>query len=127
MRKTSAIALSVWALAVLVCSALSCSAAFAADFPTGSYTAKGLHITFEGNGKFSAGEGSETKVSGTYTVSGNQLKLTDASGPWACKAAQQTGTYSWKFEDGALSLSKVSDSCADRVSSLTSSSWQPKK
>lgn len=35
-----------------------------------------------------------------------------------------TGTYTWKFENGVLSLVKLTDKCADRVKSLVGVMWQ---
>jgi hypothetical protein len=112
------------AATLLMASSLS---AFAADFPSGTYEANGLVVTFASNGKFHGEQGKETKITGTYAVSGDKVKFTDLGGPWACKKPNQTGTYSWKTDGGALTFTKVSDACEDRVGSITHSSWQPHK
>jgi hypothetical protein len=103
------------------------SAAMAADFPAASYKASNLPYTvsFDGNGQFHVDQGEKQQVAGSYTVKADQITLTDAKGPWACtKSGEQTGTYHWIVDGGALHLSLVSDKCADRVNSLVNLRWQ---
>jgi len=111
-------------LALGLASALSL--AFAADPPTGTYATKGnITLTLDGKGQFRVSDGKTTKVAGSYTVKGDQLQLTDKDGPWACtKKEEQSGTYTWTLDQSVLKLVKVSDLCADRVSSLTTTSWK---
>ena len=100
--------------------------AFAADFPTGTYSidASKPKLAFDGKGQFRVVQGDKLMVSGAYTVNGDQIKLTDAKGPWACtKEGEQSGTYGWKFEKSVLTFSKVSDACQDRVGSLAMLKW----
>ena len=69
-----------------------------------------------------------TQVTGHYTVKGNQLELTDKEGPWACtKAGEQTGTYTWKYANSALTFTKIADHCQDRVGTLVTAPWQQPK
>jgi hypothetical protein len=110
--------------------ALALSSAFAAGFPTGTFEGKELPITvsFDTKGHFSVSQGATLGVTGTYTAKADQISLTDAQGPWACTSpGQQTGIYTWKFENGALLLSKLADQCGDRAKTLASVTWQLKK
>ena len=111
-----------------ICSALSLSPVWAADFPTGSYAAKNLHLVFDAKGNFHVNQGKATVVSGTYSIKGDQVELTDVSGPWACTSpGQQTGAYNWKFDGTALTLSKMADSCDDRSGALAPPTWKREK
>lgn len=116
------------ASALVLGSALGFTAAFAADFPSGDYEASGLILTFDGKGQFHVNQGTTTQVSGTYSVKGGQLEMTDQKGPWACsQAGQQTGTYNWKYQNAVLTLDKVTDSCDARSGTLTPGGWKHKK
>jgi hypothetical protein len=101
-------------------------AAVAADFPAGAYVAhKSITLTFDAQGQFHVNDGKGTQVSGRYTVKGDQLELTDTEGPWACtKTGEQSGTYTWKYAGSVLTLTKVTDSCQDRVGTLAAVSWK---
>lgn len=116
--------------ALAICSMLALSSALAAEFPAGTYEAKGAPYTvsFDGKGQFQVHEGQKLQVAGTYSVKAGELQLTDAEGPWACnKAGEQTGTYAWKYDNAALTLSKVTDKCNDRVKSLVDLVWKRQK
>lgn len=125
------------ALALATCSALAMCAALATvppshatGFPTGTYAAEGLAatVTFDGNGKLHVSKRGVMEVEADYTVKGDQIQLTDRSGPWACtKSTEQTGTYHWKYENGTLAFSRVMDRCEDRVDSLTKYTWKKQK
>jgi hypothetical protein len=107
--------------ALAICSTLAVSPAFAADFPTGTFEAKQkpFTVSFDDNKQFSVKQGGTVQVTGSYSVTASELKLTDAQGPWACtKAGEQTGTYTWKYENAVLTLIKLTDKCVDRVKSL---------
>ncbi|MGH8311922.1 MAG: hypothetical protein ACRESI_06240 [Gammaproteobacteria bacterium] len=109
---------------------LAISPALAAtDFPTGTYAAKGVAetVTF-GDGQLLVNRGGVMKDKADYTVKGDQLQLTDKSGPWACtKAGEQTGTYHWKYDSGILAFSKIADKCEGRAAWLTKYSWKKQK
>ncbi|WIG56321.1 MAG: hypothetical protein OJF61_002109 [Rhodanobacteraceae bacterium] len=105
------------------CAVFAAAPALAADFPAGTYMDSGFTLSFDGNGHFRGSQKDTLKVEGDYAVSGDQLKFTDTGGPWACPA-QQVGTYRWKSDGGALTFSKVSDACKDRVGSLTAHAWK---
>jgi hypothetical protein len=106
--------------------ALPMSAAFAADFPVGTYTAGAkTSVTFDGKGQFRVYEGKDLKVSGQYTAKADRVELTDKEGPWACtKSTDQTGTYTWKYENSLLAFTKIADLCPGRVGSMVKSSWK---
>jgi hypothetical protein len=105
---------------------LPLSAAFAADFPIGTYAADAkTFVTFNGKGQFRVYEGKDMRVSGEYTVKADRFEITDKDGPWACtKSKEKSGTYMWKYENSLLTFFKVADRCVDRVASLTKSSWK---
>lgn len=119
---------------LLLCLALAlpagaASAAESPTFPHGTYEAQGAPYTvsFDEKGQFQVNKEATLEVTGTYSVKAGELKLTDNAGPWACKgAAEQSGTYKWKFENAALTLIKVDDKCADRVNSLVNLQWKQK-
>lgn len=114
-----------WALGIA--STLALGVAFAAAFPTGTYGVKDAPFTvsFDDKGKFHVNKGETLEVTGSYAVKGGELRLTDSSGPWACtKDGEQTGTYSWKYQDGVLTFHKVADMCEDRVKSLVNLGWK---
>lgn len=119
-RATSILAAFLFATTATL---IGASSASAADFPAGSYSLSGVTLSFDGNGHFRGSQKDTVKVEGDYTVQGDQLKVTDRSGPWACPA-EQTGVYRWKSEGDTLTLSKITDACADRVGSLTPHPWK---
>ncbi|HEV7139029.1 MAG TPA: hypothetical protein VGN43_20515 [Steroidobacteraceae bacterium] len=116
--------------AIAMCSALATAPASpATGFPTGTYAAGGhTTLTFDGNGQLHVSKGDVTEVVVDYTVSGDEIQLTDESGPWACtKANEKAGTYRWKYRNGVLAFSKVRDRCVPRVASLTNYTWKHRK
>ena len=118
------------ASAFAICSTLALSPAFAADFPTGTFVTKQTPFTvsFDDKGQFRVNQGDTLQVMGSYSATASELKFTDSKGPWACtKAGEQTGTYTWKYENAVLTLIKLTDKCADRVKSLVSLAWQRQK
>jgi hypothetical protein len=111
-------------------SALALTSAYAADFPTGAFSANGSKttVTFDGKGQFRVVDKDAMVVAGQYTIKGDQLEITDMQGPWACtKAGEKTGTYAWKLNKSELTFSKLEDGCQDRVQSLTMTKWQRQK
>lgn len=120
----------VGARVLAVCSTLALSPAFAADFPTGTFAAKQrpIAVSFDGKGPFRVNQGDTLDVMGTYSATASELKLTDTRGPGACsKAGEQTGKYTWKYENAALTLINLTDKCDDRVRSLVGVAWQQQK
>jgi hypothetical protein len=116
--------------ALAICSTLALSAAFAANFPTGTFGGKqtSIIVSFDEQGQFRVKQGDMLEVMGTYSATARELKLIDTQGPWACnKAGEQAGTYTWKYENDALTLIKLIDKCEDRAKSLVGVSWHRQK
>jgi hypothetical protein len=77
------------ALALATCSVLATAPAWgAAEFPTGVYATKSATITFDDKGQYRVKEKEALKVEGAYTVKGEDIQLTDKSGP---RRAQRPG------------------------------------
>ena len=130
MSRRALITSDLSACALAICSTLALSPALAADFPPGTYEAKATPFTvsFDDKGQFHVNKGETLEVTGNYSVKTGQLQLTDTQGPWACtKAGEQTGIYTWKYENAVLTLSKVADKCEDRVKSLVNLAWKRQK
>lgn len=89
-------------------------------FPTGSYVAGSLTLTFDENGTHSVSESDRVVVRGTYTVKGNEIVFTDNEGELACS---ETGRYQWQYDGKALTFKAVLDDCGGRVDGLTGQSW----
>src|ERR1700733_8869517 len=98
--------------------AISCAAmgstniANAADeFPPGTYVSRDLSITFDGKGHYQLSQSDTLKVSGTYTVQGDEIDVTDTSGPWTCPKGQRTGSYHWEATLNGIAVTKMADAC----------------
>jgi hypothetical protein len=130
MFKLKAFSILFGALALATCSVLATAPAWAAaDFPTGVFSAKGLTttITFGDKGQVQVNKGGVLEVEGAYTINGDQIQVTDKSGPWACtKAGQETGAYHWKYDKGVLAFTKVADACKARSAGLAKYEWKKK-
>jgi uncharacterized lipoprotein YehR (DUF1307 family) len=99
----------------------------AADYKTGTYsvTADGVKysIKYHDGNKVTVTRGGEVAVEGTYKVTGDEIEVTDESGPLACGGEEKTGRYKWKLEGKVLTLTKVQDGCTGRANALTAQSW----
>ncbi len=115
-------------VALAVCAAFATGHAFAANrFPPGTYSPDGgaLTATFDDKGNVQVKKGGELEVEGSYSISADQIELTDSHGPWACtKPAEKSGTYRWTYDNGTLTFSDVGDKCKGRSESLTAKSWK---
>lgn len=98
----------------------------APSFPIGNYNAGEVTLSFDSGGKYRVMQGTHAMIEGTYKTEGDKLVLTDVSGPYACPADQKTGTYAWRVESNALTLTKVEDACDDRSVDLTGRAWGKK-
>ncbi len=130
MSRRTLIKSDLGACALAICSTLALSPALAAEFPTGSYQAKDVPYTvsFDNHGQFHVNKGDTLEVTGNFTAKASELQLTDTQGPWACtKDGEQTGTYTWKYENAVLTLTKVADKCDERVQSLVKLAWKREK
>ena len=68
----------------------------------------------------------ERVVFGTFSVSGNQISITDGGGPYSCALvgpAYRTGTYTWSLNGSALSFTVVSDNCIGRAVGFSTKSY----
>ena len=111
----TALALFLTVLIILGCSPGKSSPTTVA-FPTGTFINGDWSWEFKADGTFltSGPIGSET---GTYTVSGNQVIIT-------CQCCGEVeGTYTWAFDDNALSFAVMDDTCANRNDVVDGSSW----
>jgi len=77
-------------------------------------TASGYEVEFTG--------GPPAEVSGTYTVSGNQITVSDVSGQFACEAGD--GVFSFSLSGDDLVVATVSDDCPERAD-FFSATWMP--
>lgn len=97
--------------------------AAAPAFPAGSYESGGITLKFDGSGNFAALKNGTSVVEGIYKTEGDKLTLTDLSGQIACPK-EESGTYIWRSDKSALTLTKVEDACDERASDLTAHPWQ---
>jgi hypothetical protein len=109
------------ALVLLVSMACAVTSASAqGEFPTGAYAAGNLTLTFSGDGKYTVSEKGEVVVEGTYTVTQDQIVVTDKQGRYACtEPGASIGKYQWKYDGQALTFSKLEDACQGRIGGLT--------
>ncbi len=118
---------SLGALALVTLVLATAPALAASNFPTGTYAVRGVAATatFDNKGQVRVNKHGVMEVAADYAVKGDQLRLTDKSGPWACtKAGEQTGTYRWKYDSGVLAFTKVADTCKPRADTLTKYVWK---
>ena len=100
---------------------------FAATFPAGDFENGGVILSFGGDGAYRVTQNDHAMVSGAYRSKGDRLTLTDVSGQFACPSDKAKGTYAWRLDGTALTLTKVDDACEDRSSDLTGHPWMQKK
>jgi hypothetical protein len=103
---------------------VSCSFAFAANFPTGTYTGGQDTVRFEADGHFKVTAGKDNSVAGTYKTQGDEITFTDVSGNMACDKKMVTGKYKWSYAGNAITFTKVDDECTDRSGDLTAQPWK---
>ena len=116
----------IWAVSVM--STITMAVAIAAQtFPTGTYNAGGISIQFDDHGHVRVSQGDRSLVDGQFLATADQIKLTDESGPMACSKGEESGTYHWKYEDEALSFSKLNDRCDGRSGDLIGRQWKKEK
>lgn len=118
------------ALALAACLSLA-SAAQAADFPKGTFTAskqKDWALKFDGEGKYTVLRGGKVAVEGSYKATGTEIALTDEKGPLMSKdPVARTGKYKWKHADGKLTFIMLEDRSTGRELLLISNQWEPEK
>jgi predicted lipoprotein with Yx(FWY)xxD motif len=105
------------------------SATMASAYPTGTF-ANPVGWTWEfaadGRQAFHANSDSlgDNYVSGTYTVTGNQVVFSDSSSTWGlCVGDAKEGAYTWAYDGKALSFKVLNDRCGFREGAATSGPW----
>jgi hypothetical protein len=99
----------------------------AADFPTGTYI-HSLHketvIRFDEDGKFKVTLSKLVVAKGTYTVTGDEVTLTDEDGGFAEKEPdRKVGKYRWKVKDKVATFTPVEDRSKGWRGCLTTGTW----
>jgi hypothetical protein len=122
LKFSSAAALAIWYAVI----GSTYNATAADEFPPGTYVSKDLAVTFDGKGHYQLSQSGTLKVSGTYTVQGDEIDLTDTSGPWTCPKGQRTGSYHWEPTLTGIAFTKMTDDCDGRSSPMTAAPWKHK-
>lgn len=89
--------------------------------------AGGWKFDFLDNGRYIVTWKLRDAALGTYKLSGDQLVITDESGPNMCNGALAKATYKWAVESDSLKLTAVDDPCNARRSINTLKAWGKKK
>jgi hypothetical protein len=119
MSKLIKSAFNLLGAAVLLVSFM-CALGFAQDkFPTGKYAVGEFTVNFGSDGTTTVSRQGEVMVEGVYSVTKDEITLTDKRGPMACIDAGP-GKFQWKFDGKALTLKTIEDNCGGRASALTS-------
>ena len=63
---------------------------------------------------FSVTKDGSAAIVGTVQIAGNRVTFRDGGGPFACRGAQRTGTYTWRLARKRLTLARVNDACVGR-------------
>jgi len=117
---------AISALASLICVSSLSETMVQDKFPIGTYVSGDFTITLNSDGSHSVGMNDKVVVKGTYTVTKDQIVLTDKEGEYACNGTEP-GKYKWKYDGKALSFSKLEDNCDGRANGLTGQSWERKQ
>jgi hypothetical protein len=70
-------------------------------------------MTF-GGGSYRITRNGKEAIGGFTSIRGARITLEDWFGPYACRGAQQKGTYRWAISGRKLTFAVVKDSCAGR-------------
>ncbi len=82
-------------------------------------------VTFSPDGTFSVQHGADEHVKGTYTSSGDDFTLTDASGDFACLGAETQGVYRITRSGPSAKFTTVKDdACAGRAAILSAKAFE---
>ena len=98
-------------------------------FPSGDFVIGKTTLHFDNGGKFSVNEvKGGLVVEGAYVATTDQITFTDKSGKEACAGkGQESGTYHWSYDKGALIFGKIADRCDARAHDLTEGPWEQSK
>ncbi len=113
-------AVCFWALVLVLT-----LAAKAEVLKKGTYMASGegnWSIEFDGASKITVRGDGEIAAEGTYKINGEELEISDKSGPRSC-GEESAGKYKWHLEGKKLSFVTIEDACEGRAQVLTSQSW----
>ena len=106
--------------AVALMATFMCAIGVAQDrFPTGKYAVGEFTISFGSDGTTTVRRQTDIVVEGVYSVTKDEISITDKRGPMACIDAGP-GKFQWKFDGKALTLKTIEDNCGGRASALTS-------
>jgi len=76
-------------------------------------------IAFDDNGGYAVGKDNTVTAAGLWQLNGNELTLTDVSGPLACSGDQATGTYAISYDGSTYAFTSIDDTCQGRMFLLT--------
>jgi hypothetical protein len=107
----------------VLCISLFSLAVAQKKFPTGRYASGEFEITFNDDQTHTVSADGKVVVKGSYTVTEDQIVITDKEGDFACPGA---GKYKWKVEGTSLKFEKVEDDCDGRATALSGSTWVKK-
>ena len=74
-------------------------------------------MTF-GGGSYRITRNGKEAIGGFTAIHGAKITFEDYFGPYACRGAQQNGTYRWAIAGKKLTFAVVKDSCAGRKTVL---------
>jgi len=77
-------------------------------FPLGAYEAPEWTVTFADDGTYQVALMDGSSISGSYEVNGDQVKIKDTN------CGDTVGTYTWKLEEGELTIQPIQDDCYER-------------
>lgn len=96
-----------------------------AKFQTGTYSSGEFAITFNEDGSHTVSVNDNVAVKGSYTVTGDEIVLTDKEGQFACDGSL-SGKYKWKLNENNLMFEKIEDGCDGRAAALSGQTWVKK-
>lgn len=107
----------------LLCVSLFSLGLAQSKFPTGKYASGEFVITFSDDGTHTVSTNDKVVVKGSYTVTQDQIVITDKEGDYACPSA---GKYKWKVDGTSLKFEKVEDDCEGRAGAMSGATWAKK-
>ena len=81
-------------------------------------------LTFDSDSTYVVAMNGQVAANGIYSTINDTLTMHDMSGERSCP---ELGTYCWKFQEGKLTLTVISDGCEGRVKALTAGTWMLKE
>jgi WD40 repeat protein len=93
------------------------------SLPTKAADGGDWSLTLDGKSKYTFQRNGAVAVEGTYKIAGDQIELTDESGPNRELGDKRTGTYRWKLAGASLLFTPVKDEGRGRMGVLVSGAW----